>query len=209
MIEIEETDQARAIATRDVRLRFLWNGQRWTHAVEIGPERSVFAESVEGDPDRDDPARVVSPTYQELRFQTDGPRTMALLVGRSGPHHFSAVFTVQEFSVDDVDTRRAVVEVDLADRCRSPITALACTYQVVAKPLDLISGDHEYLTWRSGIPTPESVRLGATDGRVSVSESGRRGNLVQINAQLNLEQMTQRLIYFWHFDGSESSSRAN
>jgi hypothetical protein len=208
MIEIEETDETRTIVAQNVRLRFRWSGDRWSHAFEIGPESSVFAESVEGNPDRDDQARVVSPTYQELHFQTDGPRAMALLVGRSGPHHFSAVFTVQEFEAEDADNgRRVVVEIDLADRCRSPITALAATYQVQAKPADLMSGDQECLIWRSGIPAPEFIHLEARLSRVSLAESGRLKSLAQVNAPLDPNQMTHRLIYLWRLGESSSSSR--
>ncbi|MEO6811477.1 MAG: hypothetical protein ABI353_20385 [Isosphaeraceae bacterium] len=203
MIEIEETDQTRAIVTRDVRLRFYWNGDRWTHALEIGPERSVFTESVEGDPARDDPARVVSPAYQELHFQTDGPKTMALLVGRSGPHHFSAVFTVQEFEAEDAQAgRRVVVEVDLADRCRSPMTALACTYLVHAAPENLLHGGSDGATWRSEVPSPEFAHLGVERSRLTMAESGRRGTLAQIDAALDPDQATQRFLYLWQFDQS-------
>ena len=52
----------------------------------------------------------------------------ALLVGQSGPHHFSAVFTVAERG-----RRRSSIEVDVADRCRAPVEALASTYLVDAR----------------------------------------------------------------------------
>ncbi len=101
--------------------------------------------SIEGDPERDDPTRVISPAYQQLQFQTDGPKIIqALLVGQSGPHHFSAVFAMEEAGKPDHVLwpdgafGGIYIGIDVADRCREPVDALASTYNVAATSSNLV-----------------------------------------------------------------------
>ena len=115
MLELVVDGDRRSIATPGLRLAFRWQMDRWLHAVEVGPSLRPVAWPIEGDPTRDDPSRVVSPAYQQLEFQEGGGGHQALLVGQSGPHHFSAVFTVRG------GEKGAEISVDVADRCRSPV----------------------------------------------------------------------------------------
>ena len=86
MIEIEEGDEEKSIVTPDLRLRFRWTGDRWTHtiALRVGPWKTV-ATAIEGS--ADDDLGVSRPTFQDLHLQRDGDEVVALTVGQSGPHH--------------------------------------------------------------------------------------------------------------------------
>jgi hypothetical protein len=70
-----------------------------------------------------------SPSYQELHHDPDQDPRQVLLVGKFGPHHYSAVFALRE-EVADSGARSLLLDVDVADRCRTPAPVLACTYAV-------------------------------------------------------------------------------
>ncbi len=74
--------------------------------------------------------RVVSPAYQQIHLEQDKAKGVvrAFLVGQSGPHHFSAAFEVAE------RPHGAVIDVDVADRCRAPVEYLAATYAIEPSP---------------------------------------------------------------------------
>lgn len=142
MIALEDGDDVRAIVTPELRLAFRWSGDRWIHAIEVrvGGDWATFVQSIEADAERDDPRRVVSPTYQELFLRageetdldTGDPLPQALLVGRFGNHHFSAVFSVDGGRVAHTDRwqRRSLVRVNIADRCPAGLDSLAASYLV-------------------------------------------------------------------------------
>ncbi len=108
--------------------------------------------------------RVVSPAYQQLQFQEDGRAVQALLVGQSGPHHFSAVFAVEERDVSTAGRPRSTV--DVADRCRGPVEALASTYTV----------DARRTTWSR--PTPSRRGLGLRAGSPDLRRGPRPPQVV-------------------------------
>lgn len=126
LIVIEESDDERRMVAPTLAIRFRWTGDRWAHDLEIGTEvqRVRLARSFEESPDQGDPIRVVSPTYQELQVRQDGDNAQALLVGRSGPHHYSAVVHLR------VGADGSCAEFEVADRCRSEVQALASTYVI-------------------------------------------------------------------------------
>ena len=115
----------------------------------------------------------------------------ALLVGLSGSHHFSAVFELEEHEGG------AVLDVDVADRCRAPIEALACTYWVDARSGDLLGAGPSGIQW--------SLASGRLDfeasepGSVQLSEAGRRATRVQANASLVPGAYTHRCLYRWRW----------
>src|SRR4051794_25549088 len=94
------TDEDRQmILAPGLRLMFLRAGDRWTHTLAVGngdqePLDEVAA-TVEGDLARDEPARVVSPAYQDVQPHRAEGGMCALLTGQSTPHHFSAVVTAR------------------------------------------------------------------------------------------------------------------
>ena len=196
MMELVVDGDRRSIVTPNLRLALRWHEDRWLHAVEVGPSRTPVAWPIEGDPERDDPARVVSPAYQQLEFQERGGGHQALLVGQSGPHHFSAVFTVKDR--DD----EAEVEVDVADRCRSPVEALACTYFVDLVSGDLIGADTDRIEW--GIPGGRLTFEALGPTRAQLSEAGRRATRVQATASLVAGAYTHRCFYRWRWSPDAS-----
>ena len=194
------------------RLAFTWLGDRWVHSLEFQgpnvPSHRVLAISVEGDPDRDDPARVVSPAYQDLQFQEAGSTWQALLVGQSGPHHFSAVFEVeQRFPAEVPDQTRpgrpqeVFVRVDVADRCRSAVQALASTYTVDASSSELVDAQPTIAAWDLG---PHQLTVVSTRAwgptELAIAEAGRRATQVQAFVRLDPTDVTHRFQYLWHWD---------
>jgi hypothetical protein len=197
MTPIEATDLQHAIEARGLRMRFFWRQDRWVHELDIGGEGawSCLVRTIEGDPDRDDPGRVVSPTYQQFHLTSDGAGTnRALLVGQSGPHHFSAVFTVAE------GPGGATVEVDVADRCRSPIEALASSYWIDLPAIRLVDADASTVVWQPDPAREDLLRFeGADSCRVAMAEAGRRAAKVQAEARLAEGTATQRFLYRWRW----------
>lgn len=199
----EDADDGRAIVTPSLRLAFRWAGDRWAHALEaIGPGPDprpiLLARTLEGDAGSDHPARVLSPAYQQLHWRRVDDRAEAMLVGQSGPHHFSAVFSVLE------DEHRAVVAVDVADRCRAEVEALACTYTVGATSGDLVEAGPDRIAWDLGRgtdpePGPAGLLTFSATGpaRASMAEAGRRAVRVQAVARIDPGQQTHRCLYQW------------
>lgn len=162
MVTIEESDDEKSIVTPDLRLRFTWAQDRWTHAIEAGPGPwKVIADSVEGDDLR------IRPAYQEVHFQEEGDDVLALAVGMLGSHLFSASFRVKFWTdrrpvfAPSQDCSKSRIEVDVADRTRAtdPVEAL---YQIHLETASLnlrkpVEGDQEFQNeWRSLIADSES-----------------------------------------------------
>lgn len=168
-IEGGDSDDRRAIRSPSVGLIFERAGDRWTHAIEVG---SAVARAVEWEPDRDDPDRVVSPVYQEITIRRDpAGRAQALLVGRAGRHHFSAAFTFEHGPAD------ATIVVEVADRCRGPVSALGATYTVLLPPGDLAEADPSRVAWR--LQDRLLTFLPGRETSASLAEAGRGATRVQ------------------------------
>jgi hypothetical protein len=201
MFDVVDTGNVRWVQTNRLRLIFHWNGDRWEHRIEYFDGnliRRPFALSVEGDPERDDPTRVISPAYQQIQFQAAGPKiTQVLLVGQSGPHHFSAVFAMEETDFEQVS-----IKVDVADRCRGPVDALASTYNVAATSSNLVGADPTLAAWDFG-----SDRLtfsSVPPAQIVLAEAGRQGTQIQALASPAQDSPTRRFLYTWHWQPSLS-----
>jgi hypothetical protein len=192
---IVEEEDARSIAGRHFWLSFARVGDRWTHAVLLsrlafGP-REMVAKAQEWDAERDDPARVASPVFQELQIQTDpAGRPQALLLGMSGRHHFSAAFLMDEVEGE------VTLSVDVADRSRDEgVSTLASTYLVATPSSRLVAGDELSIAWDWGIG-----RLTCAAGpwtRLSLAEAGRSATRVQALAEIGVAGATRRWQYSW------------
>jgi len=210
MPELEIQDDRQAIVAGDFRLTFRWAGDRWAHELEHrGPrDPRPLARSFEAAAEHDGPARVVSPAFQQLSFQEVGPKIQALLVGQSGPHHFSAVFEVEgrkSRRSDDwpypEDPQTVAIKVEVADRCRAPVEGLASTYRVAADSGELSGeppGDGPpELTWDLG---PNRLGFVAPPpARVALAEDGRRATRVQAVAASPPGLSTYRWTYYWQW----------
>ncbi len=211
-LSIKESTDRRVIEAAGFRLVFRWIGDRWTHSLELdqAPSRRPIVRALEGDADRDreGPARVVSPAYQQLQFQESGNTLQALLVGQSGPHHFSSVFSVQE-SEGEVN-----VEVEVADRCRSEVSALASTYVVSTSAI--LEATSTRLIWDPDIVEGGKLVFSAREpgrlvfsalepGRVDLREAGPRALHAQVTAKVESAQRTHRWEYSWRWSKSQKS----
>jgi hypothetical protein len=189
-IAIEEEPDCRAVVTPQLRLTFQWTGDRWSHTLDCSG--AVVVRSIESDPHReqDEPARVISPAYQQVGFQRSGERVQALLVGQAGAHHFSAAFTVQE------SRSGTIVEVDVADRCREPVEALACTYTVGLTSSELLDADPSRIIWEVGEGRLTLASVGPP-GLLTLAEAGRGASRVQAAASIRPGTATHRWAYRW------------
>jgi hypothetical protein len=197
-LEFLETEERRAILAPGFRLTFSRVGDRWTHDLAIGDgpahPGATIATAVEGDPDRDDPSRVVSPAYQEIQPHAFDGGVRALLTGQSTPHHFSAVMTARR------DAEGVSIELDVADRCRSPVVALAGTYLVRLGSGALIDAGPHRIVWEHDLLRGGRLEfLAEGPNSVSLAEAGRQATRVQAIARIDPSTFTQRLVYGWRW----------
>ena len=225
IIEIESGEGRRSIVTPSLRLTFHWEGDRWSHRLEVNatPVAPCLARSIEAGPGEDDSARSNSPVYQHLTFQRGASGVQALLVGQAGARHDSAAFTVRE-APDGV-----IVEADVASRSRSTEPVPCCAYIVAAAPGDLRDAGPARIVWEfpSQSPLPLSPGERVPGGRVrgslegetapagrlvfesatppdppallTLAESGRRATHVQADPIVVPGSATQRLGYRWRW----------
>ena len=186
-----DSPEDRALETSALRLTFRWTGDRWAHAIEVGPEggRRVFAESIEADTDRDrvNDTGPISPTYQDLLFHEDADAKFALLVGQFGSHHYSAEFRLAR----DGDLR-----VDVADRTRVDDGPLAATYRIASPPGGLADASSHSARWE--LDGCGGVVLDCPDCRLAVVEDGRARMMAQVLVKPTPGTATLRLVYSWH-----------
>ena len=195
MAELRDQGERRSISTENFCLEFEWTEDRWVHSLVQASRdpRRVFAWTLEGDPGRDDPARVVSPTYQQLHFQGERSAIQTLLVGQAGPHHFSAVFAFEEDPDGSVR-----IGVDVADRCRHPTEALASTYTVGASSDELVEASPSAAVWDFGAGR---LTFSATPpAQVALAEAGRRATQIQALAGADPLAPTRRYVYQWYWE---------
>lgn len=187
---LDDEDDRKSVVLSGLRVEFLWVEDRWSHALKVGEDRRIVL-SVEGG---DDPSRVVSPAYQQFHWHEDGGE--AMLIGQSGPHTFSAVFRLSASEAG------AVLSVDLADRCREPVNALACTYVADLNSGNLDSADSASIVWSLGEPAGRLSLDSEGSTTLSLAEAGRRGTQVQALGAIDPEALTHRLAYRWSWTRS-------
>ncbi|HEX8199640.1 MAG TPA: hypothetical protein VF590_04080 [Isosphaeraceae bacterium] len=223
-VVVEESEDVRSIVTPDLRLRFRRSGDRWSHAIDIRPGPWQTAASAVEWP-ADDPSGVPGPTYQELHFQRDRDGVVALAVGQAGSHHFSASFRVSyrswrrvHFRRDDIlqDRSESLVDIDVADRCRSVGSAVEARYVVHEPPIDTFLGDsrdgdasagfsrdwRSSVVWEANVEGNHDVFLRASRepsaSRISILEHQEKGSwLVRIAPDQPPTTATSRFSYTW------------
>ncbi len=191
MIELVRGDDVYAIASSRFRLSFVRDGDRWgsLHRRRDRCRLATRRRSIEGG---DDPTRVVSPAYQEIQLRDDAGSRPAFLIGQSGPHHFSAVFTVRE------TPEAATVEVDLADRCREEVESLGCTYGVDRASGGPIVNDPEQLDW--GLGTGRLVPGGPRADPPALDESWRASTRARVaSPDRSVESHGSACLYRWRW----------
>ncbi len=192
MVGIEETDKGYAMGAGPFRLAFTWDGLRWSHALSF--EDRLLASSLEMDPERDDPARLISPAYQQFSHQEGGGGVQALLVGQWGAHHCSGVFTF-EFENPGIS-----IAVDVAVRSRGVIEALAATYFVHRTSGELRDANPSMIVWDLEGQQPSRLRFEArAPSVVCLADGGRQATSIQASGRVDPDSLTQRLYYRWQW----------
>jgi hypothetical protein len=204
----DQTDDRLSISGPGWTVRFDRAGDRWTHSLWFGGpghEPSEVVSAMESQPERDDPARIVSPVYQELhRHEPASDKTEGvclLLTGHFFQHHFSAAISLFR----DADRPGFVVlDFDVADRCRSPVESLAATYVVHLGSSELAAGDPHAIAWNRGsiVPGRPALDCSTAAGTLALAEAGRQGTRVQAMADIDPATFTHRLRYRWRWESS-------
>jgi hypothetical protein len=202
-------DDRHAILAPGLRMTFVLDGDRWAHTVAVGGTTAdlliEIASTIEGDPARDQPGRVVSPAYQEIHPHAVGSEICVLLTGQSTPHHFSAVVTAWD------EGSSVSIEVDIADRCRRPVEILAATYTVALASSDLADAGPGRIAWGgqgTSLPGGRLEFAGRGGTEVALAEAGRRATRVQALARPVAQTATHRLCYVWRWTSMSSGTGA-
>jgi hypothetical protein len=192
-----ESDDRAVMAGPGLVATFLRTGGRWTHHLEHDGFEVVV--SVESDPDRDDPARIVSPVYQEIhRHDVDATdAACSLLTGQLAQHHFSAVVSLCR---DAGQPGSLVLVIDVADRCRSLVESLAATYLVRLDSGALADASPGKIAWNLAGQAPGRLEIEVEPpGMLALAEAGRNATRVQTLAAIQPATFTQRLRYRWRW----------
>jgi hypothetical protein len=203
----QQTDDQIFISGPGARITFARTGDHWTHHLAFHSQTSEneawteIAAAVESDPQRDDPARVVSPVYQEIHrheFAGDQLRGFCLLLtGSLFQHHFSAAMCLYR---DPGAPNIIVLEFDIADRCRAPVSSLAATYLVRLGSSALAEASAREIGWTGETLGAGRLRLRAESSTtLALAEAGRHATRVQTLAAINPASFTQRLRYCWRW----------
>ena len=205
MATYQTSSAAETVVASCLELRFWWHEDRWRHEiVPTGPAGSLpRVAAVEATADPEGHHRVVSPAYQQIHLEEDKAAGVvhAFLVGQSGPHHFSAAFRIED------RPHGAVVDVDVADRCRAPVEYLAATYNVDGSP-----GTWSEEATAAGDPAARRALVLTCEhpharlsfeadhpGRHLVEEAGHGAVRVQALAHTAAGERTHRFRYRWRW----------
>jgi hypothetical protein len=191
-----------------MRAAFTRNGPLWVHALLVPRADSVaLVQTVDNDPEHGDPARVVSPVYQEIhRHECAADAGLCLLLtGTFFQHHFSAAVTL---GIDPERPDSPVLDVDVADRCRVRVAAFAATYTVQLDSGALKDASPQAIIW--DVLGPDTGRLelvAIAPGTLALAEAGRNATRVQVVAAIESGSFTHRLRYRWRWTTNSGLTR--
>lgn len=200
MLNWIEDEDVRSIVSDHFRLSFRWTEDRWSHTIGfgVGTENEIppiiFSQEAGSDPSM---GPLLSPVLQELHVQHDpgNPgKIQALLVGKSGAHHFSAVFSVKE------DDGLVVLSVEIADRCQESQDRASSTYLVELPAGNLKDAGPSMICWE--LPAEAGATLSMTctsPTRLDLHQFGRRGSHVQASFPEADQSSTRLWNYSWSF----------
>jgi hypothetical protein len=204
----EESDDRVVMSGPGLRFAFARLGDRWTHRLERpGEGESVIGCAVESDLERDSPARVVSPVYQEIHRHERArePGLCLLLTGRLFQHHFSAAVDLR---IEPDRPESLVLDIDVADRCRAPVESVAATYSVGFDSSALADAGPQLIAWDVGGRCQARLELLADPPcTLALAEAGRRASRVQVLAAIQPATFTYRLCYRWRWTSVSDASR--
>lgn len=211
----EQTDDRVEFHGPDWRISVRRRGDRWIHGLSFGDfdpveiERWPLISSVESDRDAQDPTRVASPVYQELRRRdaadSDARNVQFLLTGKHFHHDFSAVLTV---GPDPDEPGVIVADFDVLDRCLGEVNSLAATYLVRLDSGALETADSESIVWTGGPLGAGSLTFRVDRGAsLALAEAGRHSSRVQALAQLKADSLTHQLRHQWRWATASGRTR--
>jgi hypothetical protein len=191
-----------------MRVAFTRVGPLWAHSLFVSrADGLALVQTVDNDPEHGDPARVVSPVYQEIRRHEcvqDAGRCL-LLTGTYFQHHFSAAVTL---GIDPERPDSPVLDVDVADRCRARVGALAATYTVRLDSGALKDASPQAIIWDVLGPDVGRLELVAiAPGTLALAEAGRNATRVQVLAAIESGSFTHRLRYRWRWTTNSGLTR--
>ena len=204
MVTYESSSDTETIVTSCFQLKFWYQNDHWRHeVVSEGDTASIpRLSSVEAIMHNNDHGRVISPTYQQIHLdRTKSGVVRAMLVGQAGPHHFSAAFEVEE------DPSGASISVDVADRCHSPVQALAATYAVERSPglwgrvavNGSVDENQGNLVLDASNPVCHLIFSVDPPGRHHLHEDSHGRIQAQALAQVDPKDQTHRFRYLWRW----------
>jgi hypothetical protein len=202
----EETDERADMIGPGLGVGFVRTGDRWSHALTI-PGGIEVARVVESQTDSDNPARIISPVYQELQKHEPpgGAGLWLLMTGLWFDHHFSAAVSLtSDLARPDILT----LEFDVADRRRGPIESLAATYVVRLDSGSLAEASPDRIAWNLDGASPGRLELVADAAcSLALAEAGRQAMRVQVLAAIQPGNFTHRLRYRWRWTSSTALTR--
>jgi hypothetical protein len=204
----DQTEDRADVCGPGLRIAFARTGVLWTHSLVLPGEHGLeIARSVETDPDRSDPCRIVSPLYQDIQRHQGaaGSGLCLLLTGTLYKHHFSAAISL----VHDPDRPEGMMlDVDVADRCRSPVENLAATYTVGLDSGKLARAGSEAISWENVGADVGGLEIEAVvPSTLVLAEAGRSATRVQVLAAIQPGGFTHRLHYRWRWTCNSGLTR--
>jgi hypothetical protein len=204
----EQTEDRADMCGPGLRVAFARTDVVWTHWLMLPAEDGLeIARAVETDPERDDPGRVVSPVYQDIQRHPSalGSGLCLLVTGTLFKHHFSAVISLGH---DPDRPDGMVLDIDVADRCRSPVENLAATYTVKLDSGKLGPAGPEAITWdNAGAGVGRLAIEAVAPSTLVLAEAGRSATRVQVLAAIQPGRFTHRLHYRWRWTSSSGLTR--
>lgn len=204
----QEGEDRVVLAGPGLRLAFVRVGEHWTHSLEVPRAPGILVvQAVASDPDRGGAERILSPLYQDIQRHepAQGPGLCLLLTGRSFAHHFSAAVSLRGTAGPPAGLE---FDIDIADRCRTPIESLAATYLVGLDGGALVDADPWRIAWDSVGPDRGRLELIAEPPTtLALAETGRQATRVQALAQIEPGTFTHRLRYRWRWTNSTDCTR--
>jgi hypothetical protein len=204
----EQSDDRTEMCAPGLGIVFQRAGALWTHAVLLPSGDGVeIARAVEFDLERDDPTRIVSPVYQELqRHESTVAEALCLLMtGTLFKHHFSAVVSL---GTDPDRPDGLLLDIDVADRCRTPVEHLAATYTVKLDSGALADAGPRAIIWdKIGRNGGRLELVAVAPSTLALAEAGRSATRVQVLAAIQPGSFTHRLHYRWRWTTNAGLTR--
>ena len=101
-----------------------------------------------------------------------------------------------------------VLDIDVADRCRSPVENLAATYTVKLDSGKLGPAGPEAITWDNAGAGVGRLEIEAVaPSTLVLAEAGRSATRVQVLAAIQPGRFTHRLHYRWRWTSSSGLTR--